>query len=1552
MNEGKKQHHKINSFWRKTKARTKHLTSLNRNSGYIALGVLIIAAFISLLAYANWYHNNRYNLNPQITSILSPVDKPLLKQVKYQKNNYYLTASSKAVTNGISFGTAPNQAGYGMTIPSNLSAGIKVTDPNSKLDIVVAPETPASFPKVVDNRFVYPMANGVQDVYTMKSNGLSEDLILAHGSSKTLSFGYNLKLPKDLTPKLLADGSLGIYSTDSNITNGHGSNLLFIMPVPTVKLPNQARSKADAHFSLTGSLLKLNIANTASINGPIDIDPSVIVTGSSLPAGNNEGDASISTSSITEGGITGGDISGSSWSTSTVIPATLADAGTTTYNGYVYEVGGYNGTSCSSNIYSAQLNNTGGITGSWTTITGALTSGGLCYTSAVAFNGYLFVMGGCTSQTISSCTGSNVVNTVYTAKIGTAGSLSSPLTTATSLTNSTFGASAVAYNNYLYLIGGSSGASVFSSVYTAPINSDGSISSWATSTTLNTAVFLASSVVYNGYIYTMGGCTTTNCSSPTTTVQYAAVNCVTNGNNICGGTYPISTWTTASGSPLSTAVYGAAAVAYQGYIYLIGGFVSGATTTNTVFYNMINSDGSLNAWIPTSSANPITATALLSAVAYNNNITILGGGTGSSGSTIVNTVSYNSIQAAGYISSWNTEASPMPSGAGTTYTQASSLNSQSATSPYASSGYIYSAGGTSSVTNLVYQASVNGGGSTSSFTTPSTFTTAVTDSASVIYNNTYMVIGGILSNGRASGAVQHARISTDGTVGAWGTNGAGSSPNLYTYGETAVAFSITDTGNQIDQCIWLIGGYTGTLNNSLSLQGAIQYDTLGAIGTPNGTAGGTLPGWQQAIGAAPSIADFSSAFYYAGRIYVVGGKTASGDSQIYSQAVPTNNQCTPSSSWTSYSSPYSSGLDSATGLEQNGNIYIVGGEAFGGQSSTYNYVYYLPISSLASATSSSWSKVPMPSLYSSDDAQVAATIYNNYLYLFGGGSQSVNYGFINGGGSGAPTTTNWNLSTNTLYTNSTTNFAGGTSIQGNAFGASVVYNGCAYLMGGMLSTGNSTTANVEYAKVQSNGDLSSWTTSGVPALPSAVLLNAAVVVNGYIYAMSGAASLTVGPSFPGSIWYNKINPDCSLGFSSSNTSWQNAVYSNSGGTGTANLYVPIEANTGVSYGNCVYSVGGTSQTQSSYTAQGISYNKVNPSTGRFNTAKFTNISSLPQIVGSNSYTSSFAYDGRLYVIGGGVGQSAGNSDTYFAPINNDCSLGTWQATTPIPMNAASGDTGMSAYAYNGYAYFVGGETSVRTNNLYLAAINSDGTLGPWQTGASVPSTVTTAEGCPDNNGQIAGFDEAENFSYNGYLYLLGGAYDCQNGGFHINLPSPYVYYVGLNTVPRVATYSTLIDTSGIANDDPVPAYVAVNGPAINNLGVGIIPPGSTSVSLQYAMDKSTCKTYTPMQTAENPAQTNNTGYSASFTANLCSGGSAITTSNARYAYVTMTVDNSQNATWGGSNNAAINGFNLYYHPQTNYRLRGGQTFTGSGATPGANGTTNGGTGLQSLDAPP
>ena len=294
----------------------------------------------------------------------------------------------------------------------------------------------------------------------------------------------------------------------------------------------------------------------------------------------------------------------SNWNTTTSLPTATRSATSVVYNGYVYEIGGYNGSAIAAVEY-APINSNGTL-GSWSATTSLPTA--TYGATSVVYNGYVYEIGGCSSICPTT--------TVEYAPINSNGTLGSWSAT-TSLPQTTYSAASVVYNGYVYEIGGYTGIAIVATVEYAPINSNGTVGSWSATTSLPISTFYAASMVYNGYLYEIGG-------ELTTTVEYALIN--SNGT--------IGSWTATTSLPIAT--YNATSEVYNGYVYEIGGY-TGTSVVATVEYAPINSDGTIGSWIATTSLPQ--ATYIATSVIYNGYVYEIGG----YNSSTLNTVYYANV---------------------------------------------------------------------------------------------------------------------------------------------------------------------------------------------------------------------------------------------------------------------------------------------------------------------------------------------------------------------------------------------------------------------------------------------------------------------------------------------------------------------------------------------------------------------------------------------------------------------------------------------------------------------------------------------------------------------------------------------------------------------------------------------------------------------------------------------------------------------------------------------------------------------------------------------
>jgi hypothetical protein len=149
---------------------------------------------------------------------------------------------------------------------------------------------------------------------------------------------------------------------------------------------------------------------------------------------------------------------------------------------------------------------------------------------------------------------------------------------------------------------------------------------------------------------------------------------------------------------------------------------------------------------------------------------------------------------------------------------------------------------------------------------------------------------------------------------------------------------------------------------------------------------------------------------------------------------------------------------------------------------------------------------------------------------------------------------------------------------------------------------------------------------------------------------------------------------------------------------------------------------GGSPVNTAYTAS------VNPLAGTI--ASWSSQAALP----TNLFVHSMAsYNGYVYVIGGETAASIFTANVYYAQVQNG-QITAWTQTNSLPQAIA--DT--FAVAIDGFVYVVGGFNGVsQRTTTYYAAINANGSLGPWQTGPALPAanggSVGTAALAAANN---------------------------------------------------------------------------------------------------------------------------------------------------------------------------------------------------------------------------
>ncbi len=266
--------------------------------------------------------------------------------------------------------------------------------------------------------------------------------------------------------------------------------------------------------------------------------------------------------------------------TSGWIPLLFSEHSLCHASGFLYHTGGWSANFGESNkaLYSQVQAN--GTVDNWNT-TSPLPDAVLDH-AGVAANGFVYVLGGNHVIPDGSDWGSHyeISNVVYYAKINADGSLG-PWLTASPLPQPIFWLSASAWNGRIYVIGGWNGSSLSNAVYSANIQTDGSLSPWVVQRVLPDAVYTQAQVS-NGLLYVLGGMVN-GATQVQNNVYYTRIN--------VDGT--LAPWNAGTPLPLPLANFGA--VASGGRIYITGGW-NGATQTKGFYSAPVGANGAIGSW--------------------------------------------------------------------------------------------------------------------------------------------------------------------------------------------------------------------------------------------------------------------------------------------------------------------------------------------------------------------------------------------------------------------------------------------------------------------------------------------------------------------------------------------------------------------------------------------------------------------------------------------------------------------------------------------------------------------------------------------------------------------------------------------------------------------------------------------------------------------------------------------------------------------------------------------------------------------------------------------
>ena len=933
------------------------------------------------------------------------------------------------------------------------------------------------------------------------------------------------------------------------------------------------------------------------------------------------------------------------------------------------------------------------------------------------------------------------------------------------------GHSMVAYNGYLYVIGGVDGSgNRVSTVYIAKIGANGEPQLWHPTDNnkdnwvywyedsgLNggTARSYHTTVAYNNRLYVLGGQTNAS-SGGVTTVEYADIR--PNGT--------LGSWS--AGTSLPSARHGHSSHMYNDVLYLIGGNSSG-TLQNTMHYVKLNSDGSMNSW--QSAANIPSARSTLGgsfSTIWGAYIYLSGGCTAVNGSgyctAYASDTQIGSINADGSVSGWRNVTGL--------------LNTRIGYNMIAWQGGLYRLGGC----------------------------TEQNTSTGVCLSTLADVDYGTIN---PSGEVSTVNI----TVPSGTAPCSGGTPydcDLPPVGDAA------GQGGQMLSMTVILNGYLYNLGGCTSfdctgVSGNVSYvaiDSNGRLAAP-ATCGGTSYGaWcvdsTNRINGTTGIAAAGVATFD-NRIYVIGGLTGAAISpNIYYNSVNPNGSL--AGAWSSvdmttagittdvaYTYAYSRANPTSSGTYP-GNLYLFGGcgnntgGAGCGASDYRTEVYKCNITTTGAIETADANDCDTANQLQIDSDLVSGgaqglgihsgTVYANNIYLIGGYSQTegdkddtIYARFDNNNNIVAVSGGNWVESPNKLSVGRRRGFAFG-------------YNGHIYAVGGYEATGNVVIPFIEWSKMNvSDASIDPYVTSSVTINQRWGL--SMVVSNSFAYVVGGCdvgAAPGSCSSFENSVQIFQLYNNDSGSFNdftaqsdqlyatdtdrigAASTVLNGYIYTAGGCTNiscttvTDNVqYAPLSASDGSvggwndtgfpsgdstlpqarawgsleAAGGTLYYVGG--QDGAGDEKPDVYYGT--PSSGSVSAWTATT-TSLPA---DRTQHGSAVWNNRIYIVGGLDDSAAATNTVYVSPqLNSGGDIGSaWSSSTAF--NVARTGTAATAYANN--LYIFGGTTgSNYLNDSQYTQINNDGTVDSWSYTTSLPTVLR----------------DAKAVSANGYIYLVTG----------------------------------------------------------------------------------------------------------------------------------------------------------------------------------------------------
>lgn len=858
------------------------------------------------------------------------------------------------------------------------------------------------------------------------------------------------------------------------------------------------------------------------------------------------------------------------------------------------------------------------------------------------------------------------------------------------------GHSMIAYNGYLYAIGGRDSSCTVGNgtgttgtcktVYVAKLGANGEPSLWHPSG--GTAAYwyragdlpaergFGGAIAYNNKMYFLGGVDGTNATS---TAVYGA-DILPNGN--------LGTWSTSNMQALSAARYGHSVQVYNDVIYLIGGNATyTGSPVNNVYYSRLNSDGSMNSWV----LSPYTFTTGRQT----------GGGSMTTiwGAYLYLSGGCTAVNASGYCTAVATDV------------QLASVNADGSLAPFDTIiglpndrfGYTLLAwqGGLYRLGGCRAQDSITGG-----------CTNTVSD-----------VDYGVINQDGDASTVNNSEPTGSGTCLVGSYTNCDLPPVGDNAGQGGQMSSMVVVNNGF---IYVIGGCTTPSSSCNAMSGNTSYSAIsstGALVAPSSCGGTSYGHWcvdsTNRINGTAGVGAGAAAVFN-NTIYVVGGTNGGGTWQTNVYYNTVNATTGALGAWTAQTfANLDLDVDSGTGGYQSvgysyiftranpssastypGNLYVLGGCTSNtgiGCRTYYNEVYKCNITTtgpLETADANDCTTSGQLQIDSDDQNSgsqgiglMAGTIYANRIYLVGGACPVQNQdGDTEDPEDARPCGESYNANRkDTIYAridnsnnivvepgSSNWKFASAQMDPVRRRAVSFGYNGYIYSLAGY--SGSESLQDLLFSKIDvSTGDMGPWSSSGVVVTPRWDLR--AIVSNGYVYAIGGCAT----GAAPG---------------------------------GCTDLQEEIQ--TFQLYNN-------DSGVPDSFAATGTNCNAAS-------TGPCSGANGVDSIGGSTTIMNNYIY----YVRGcSNIGCTTATTNTYYASIDSYGNIGTWFSGGALPAVRAWG----KLVNVGGTLYYLGGQDSsgVAQSTVYYSSSISSGNP-TWATAsASLPAPVTQFGAAVFNN---------------------------------------------------------------------------------------------------------------------------------------------------------------------------------------------------------------------------